>query len=151
MAYYSYHIHRIQIITAREPNVRILVVEDDFTSSKLMERILEPYGEVDTVTNGKDAVEAVRAAFANGTPYTLICLDIMMPEMDGQEALKLIRKLEGEHEIPNGNEAHIIMTTALDDPQSVIEAYYRGGATSYVPKPIDKDHFLKLIKNLGLI
>lgn len=131
--------------------MRVLIVEDDFTSSKLLERILEPYGSVDTVVNGKEAIDAVRQALADNDPYVLICLDIMMPEMDGQEALKAIRKLEHEHGISQANEARIVMTTALDDPQNVVEAYYRGGATSYVPKPIDRELFLKLLKNLGLL
>jgi len=78
-------------------------------------------------------------------------MDIMMPEMDGQAALKEIRSLEKERGISPVNEAKIIMTTALDDPKNVVEAYYKGGATSYVPKPIDRHMLLHLIKTLGLI
>ena len=44
--------------------------------------------------NGKEAVEAVRNALETVEPYNLICLDIMMPEMDGQQALREIRDME---------------------------------------------------------
>ena len=74
-----------------------------------------------------------------------------MPEMDGQEALKKIRALEKGQGINPVNEVKVIMTTALDDPKNVVEAYYKGGATSYVPKPIDKHMLLHLLKNLNLV
>ncbi|MBU1000929.1 MAG: response regulator [Proteobacteria bacterium] len=131
--------------------MRFLVVEDDFTSRKLLQRILSPYGDVDVAVNGQEAVDAYKASLENEYPYDLICMDIMMPEMDGQEALKKIRQLEKAQGIPSAEESKIIMTTALDDPKNVVEAYYKGGATSYVPKPIDRQLFLQLLKNIGLI
>lgn len=131
--------------------MRFLIVEDDFINRKFLQTILSPYGECDIAVNGREAVEAVRAAFETEAPYDLVCLDIMMPEMDGQEALRQIRALERERGQEAARELPVVMTTALDDPKSVVEAYYRGGATSYVPKPIDRQLFLQLIKNLGII
>ncbi|MFP5258433.1 MAG: response regulator [Acidobacteriota bacterium] len=131
--------------------MRVLVVEDDFTSRRILQKILVPYGEVDIAVNGLEAVEAFAQALQDGHRYDLVCMDIMMPEMDGQAALKAIRSLEKDRGISPANEAKIIMTTALDDPKNVVEAYYKGGATSYVPKPIDKHMLLHLIKTLGLI
>jgi two-component system chemotaxis response regulator CheY len=131
--------------------MRVLVVEDDFTSRKVLQKILSPFGEVDIAVNGLEAVEAFESALGDERPYDLICMDIMMPEMDGQEALKQIRTVEKAHNIRPADEVKVIMTTALDDPKNVVEAYYKGGATSYVPKPIDKHMVLHLLKNLGLI
>jgi two-component system chemotaxis response regulator CheY len=134
-----------------EAAMRVLVVEDDFTSRKILQKILGPYGEVDIAVNGLEAVEAFTQSLNDAKPYELVCMDIMMPEMDGQTALKRIRAIEKERGVAPAGEAKIIMTTALDDPKNVVEAYYKGGATSYVPKPIDKHMLLHLIKNLGLI
>ncbi|MFZ5813190.1 MAG: response regulator [Thermodesulfobacteriota bacterium] len=131
--------------------MRVLVVEDDFTSRKVLQKILSPFGEVDIAVNGLEAVEAFESSLREKKPYDLICMDIMMPEMDGQEALKRIRTVEKAHDIRPADEVKVIMTTALDDPKNVVEAYYKGGATSYVPKPIDKHMLLHLLKNLGMI
>jgi two-component system chemotaxis response regulator CheY len=131
--------------------MRFLVVEDDFTSRKLLQKILSPYGEVDVAVNGQESLDAFTAALDEGNPYELVCMDIMMPEMDGQEALKKIREVEKQRGIPGSQEVKVIMTTALDDPKNVVEAYYKGGATSYVPKPIDRQLFLQLLRNIGII
>ena len=131
--------------------MRFLVVEDDFTSRKLLQKILSPYGEVDVAVNGRESLDAFTAALDEGNPYVLVCMDIMMPEMDGQEALKKIREVEKQRAIAGSQEAKVIMTTALDDPKNVVEAYYKGGATSYVPKPIDRQLFLQLLRNIGII
>lgn len=131
--------------------MKALVVEDDFASRKLLQKILTPYGEVDIAVNGLEAIEAFTKALESDAPYDLICMDIMMPEMDGQAALKRIRAIERERSVPSIRESKVIMTTALDDPKNVVEAYYKGGATSYVPKPIDRAMLLHLLKNLNLI
>lgn len=131
--------------------MRVLIVEDDFTSRKLLQKILSPYGDTDIAVNGQEAVEAFKEALDEGKPYDLVCMDIMMPEMDGQEALRKIREYEKSKGIKSADEVKVVMTTALDDPKNVVEAYYKGGATSYVPKPIDRQLFLQLLRNLGLV
>jgi two-component system, chemotaxis family, chemotaxis protein CheY len=131
--------------------MRVLVVEDDFTSRKILQKILGPYGEVDIAVNGLEAVQAFTQSLDDGNQYDLICMDIMMPEMDGQTALRKIREIEKDRGVLPHQEAKVVMTTALDDPKNVVEAYYKGGATSYVPKPIDKHMLLHLLKNLGVI
>ena len=131
--------------------MKVLIVEDDFTSRKLLQSILSPYGECDVAVNGKEAVDAFSLALETGEPYDLICMDIMMPQMDGQEALRKIRSVEKEKNVPPQDEVKVVMTTALDDPKNVVEAYYKGGATSYIPKPLDRQLFIHLLRNLGLI
>ena len=76
--------------------MRSLVVEDDFTSRFLLQTILSTYGECHGAVNGREALEAYKASKEKGEPFDLICLDIMMPEMDGQEVLKEIRDIEKE-------------------------------------------------------
>lgn len=117
---------------------KILVVEDDFGSRRVMQKLLEEYGSVDVVVDGEEAVSAFKLAFAEKTSYSVVFLDIMMPKMDGQEALKLIRAFEKESGVVPMNEAKIVMTTVLEDPKNVIEAYFKGGATSYIVKPVDR-------------
>ncbi|WP_461210156.1 response regulator [Desulfocurvus sp. DL9XJH121] len=129
--------------------MRFLVVEDDSTCRKLLQLFLAPYGEVDEAEDGASGVDRFAAALKTGAPYHLVCMDIMLPGMDGQEALRRIRALETDRD-PRAK-AKVVMTTALDDPGNVVEAYHRGGADSYLPKPIDRDVFLDVLRHIGLI
>ncbi len=131
--------------------MRILIAEDDLVSRRLLEAMLSPYGECHTAVDGKEAVESFKMAYEEKKPYDLVCLDIMMPNIDGQEALKRIRAMEKENGVKGSDEVKVIMTSALDDPKTVVEAYYRGGATAYIVKPVDKHKLLNEIRSLGLI
>jgi two-component system, chemotaxis family, chemotaxis protein CheY len=130
--------------------MKTLIVEDDFTSRLLLQEILKPYGTVHIAVNGKEAVQAVSDALESGEKYDLICLDIMMPEMDGQQALYNIRALEEAKGILSSDGAKIIMTTALSDMKNVITAY-SGLADGYMVKPIDKAMLLDQVRKFKLI
>lgn len=130
--------------------MRFLVVEDDFGSRRLLQALLKPYGTSDVVVDGDEAVEAFRLAWEENDPYSAIFLDIMMPNVDGQEALRRIREVEKSIGVEDRDHVHVIMTTALEDPKNVVEAYYHGGATSYLVKPIDRGSLQRELQKLGL-
>jgi two-component system chemotaxis response regulator CheY len=130
--------------------MKILIVEDNFTNRYVLQKMLVKYGECDVAVNGKEAIDAFSIALGEDKPYDVIFLDIMMPEMDGREALKLIRQKENEDGIQPKNEVKIIMITALDTPKEVINAYYHGGCTNYLVKPVDKKKIESVIKELNL-
>ena len=129
--------------------MRILIVEDDFISRRLLSRYLESFGECDVAVNGNEAVCAVKRAIENREQYDLICLDIMMPGMNGQETLKKIRSLELEHDIALGRGAKVIMTSSLEDHDNIREAF-KASADGYVVKPIEKKKFLATLHDIGL-
>ncbi len=130
--------------------MRVLIVEDDFISRNLLQKILSPYGECDIAVDGKEAIEAYKLSRVKNKPYDLICMDIMMPNIDGHEALMRIREMEKEMGIRETAEVKVIMTTALDDPKTVVRAFYRGGAASYIVKPISRQRLLQEMRKLGL-
>ena len=130
--------------------MKTLIAEDDFVSRLLLQKLMKNYGPVCIAVNGKEAVEAVRKALDTAEPFDLICLDIMMPEMSGQEALKEIRRLEAAAGIPESNRAKIMMTAALADQNNVMDAI-RLGCDSYVTKPIQKAKLLEELCRLALI
>ena len=70
-----------------EGNMRSLIAEDDSTSRTLLHTLLSQVGGCDAARNGREAVEAFVARLHTNSPYDLVCLDIMMPELDGQAAL----------------------------------------------------------------
>ena len=125
--------------------MKILVVEDDPTSRLLLQRLLEPYGKVNAAVNGRDGLAAFHLAMVQGKPYDLVCLDIMMPEMDGHQALAEIRRMEtGWHH------AKIIMTTALADVDNLARAIQHQ-CDDYIVKPITKDVLIRKLRSLELL
>lgn len=130
--------------------MKILLAEDDFVTRKYMVSFLSKYGECDVTVDGMEAVDAFMMALEDGEPYDLICLDIMMPVMDGYQALVGIRNLEKERNIPEEEAVKVIMTTALNDESNVKMAFDLG-CTVYSGKPIDKDRFEQAMKKLNLI
>lgn len=130
--------------------MKILLAEDDFVTRKFMTGFLSRYGECDVTVDGSEAVDAFMMALEDDAPYDLVCLDIMMPVMDGYQALMGIRNLEKERNIPQDKAAKIIMTTALNDEKNVKMAFELG-CTVYSGKPIDQDKFEQVLKKFGLI
>lgn len=131
--------------------MRFLVVDDDFQTRSLIQRLLHPYGFTDVATDGEEAVEAFRYALKIGEPYDLITLDILMPNIDGQQALREIREIEKEMDIPEDKAVKVIMVSGLDDAKEVHDAFFLGSATSYMVKPIHNKTLFEEISSLGLI
>ena len=130
--------------------MKVLIAEDDFASRKFMLRFFEKYGECDVTVDGKEAVEAYKMAIECGEPYDLICLDIMMPEMDGHQALKTMRKIEEESGVAEDERVKIVMTTALSETRHVTKAF-ENGCTAYAGKPINQDKLEAMLKKFKLI
>jgi two-component system chemotaxis response regulator CheY len=128
--------------------LKTLIVEDEFTSRALLREILKRYGAPQVAINGREGVEAVRASLEAGEPFDLICLDIMMPELDGQEALRQIRQLE--EEMRPAKRARVIMTTALADRDTVVESI-NSQCDYFLVKPIDGRVLLDELRRLDLI
>jgi two-component system chemotaxis response regulator CheY len=129
--------------------MRILVAEDDFASRRMMQKLLEPWGRADVAVDGREAIDAFELAWAEHAPYDLIFMDIMMPNVDGQEALKAIRKSESGRGVLPAREVRVIMTSVLEDPHNVMEAFGKGGATAYLVKPISRDKLEAEMERLG--
>ena len=130
--------------------MNILIVEDDFVSRKFMTKFLSKYGTCQTAEDGEQAVEMYKSAVADDRPYDLICMDIMMPKMDGYETLEVIRTFEREQGFTQQQEVKVIMTSGMDASTNVTKAFELG-CVAYTAKPIDIVQFDNLLQELHLI
>jgi two-component system chemotaxis response regulator CheY len=107
---------------------RALVIDDDDSARTVLKIHLNELMECDVAACGSEAVAMVEKACQSGTPYTLICLDIM----DAAEP------------------ARIIMVTAMGDMANVAVAT-SSGCDAYLVKPYTKNQLMERLKTLGLI
>jgi two-component system chemotaxis response regulator CheY len=130
--------------------MHFLVLEDEFISRNVMAEILSPFGTIEAVETGSEAVEKFRTAFESGKRFDAVFLDIMVPEMSGQEVLRSIRMIEEEAGVFSLQGTKVIMTTALGDFANV-KAAFKQQCEAYLIKPIDRDKVLGTLDGLGLI
>ena len=99
---------------------------------------------------GKLGLERFTKALDENEPYDLICLDLMMPELNGLDVLQMIRELEVEQNISKEKRCKIVMTTAVTDRKMIDEAYKRN-CDAYLIKPLKRCELLSTVSELGLI
>ena len=130
--------------------MRTLIVEDEFISRKILQSILAPFGPCDIAVNGHEALEAYSAALRDGEPYHLVCLDLLMPGMDGHEVCSQIRSMEESLGIMGLDRIKIIVTSASSDREDIRSAFH-SECDAYLIKPIDRTVLIKQIKELNLL
>jgi two-component system chemotaxis response regulator CheY len=129
---------------------KCLVVDDDLLGRELIAQYLQNVPVVDTAVDGQDAVGKFRTALAAGDPYEVILLDIVMPDMDGITAGKEIRKIERALALTVDKQVKIIMLTALNTPQDVMQSMLSAQSSAYLVKPVEPKKVRKTIGQLGL-
>ncbi|HEY1535775.1 MAG TPA: response regulator, partial [Polyangiaceae bacterium] len=115
---------------------KVLVVDDDVRNIYAVTTVLEGQGmKVVFAENGRDGIEVLK----NTPEVSLVLMDVMMPEMDGYETMRQIRRLPEYRMLP------ILALTAKamkGDREKCLEA----GASDYITKPVDPDRLLSLMR-----
>jgi CheY-like chemotaxis protein len=115
---------------------KVLIVDDDIRNIFALTGALEQYGiTVLNAENGKDGLETLK----NNAGIDMVLMDIMMPELDGYDTIRIVRGLEEFRDLP------IIAVTAKamkGDREKCIEA----GASDYISKPVNIEQLLSLLR-----
>jgi len=89
--------------------MKILVVDDEMVSRTKLKLIMENFGECETVDNGQDGVAMFHKAHQMGKPFSLVMLDIDMPEKDGMQALSEMIEAQIELDVSKSHKAKILL------------------------------------------
>ena len=130
--------------------LRILVVDDELVSRKKMVRLMEEFGTCVSVESGCDALRSVGESLRNKEPFDLICLDVGMEDISGDEVMFRIRELEQRYSDPIYQpHAKVIMVTANCERDTVVNCI-TAGCDDYLVKPVDIRKLVSSIEKLGL-
>ena len=124
---------------------KILVVDDELDFIRIMTKALEQAGyEIDAAVNGREAIGAYLESLQSKKPFSLILLDIRLPDLNGIEVLQIIRKEEKIRDIKENARVPIIMLTAYDEPW--MDPTLIKGSDDYMLKSSNNEELLKKIE-----
>jgi signal transduction histidine kinase/CheY-like chemotaxis protein len=123
----------------------VLIVDDNTTNRILLQEMTTSWGLVPTITaNGKEAIDCFNKAFASGTPFKLILLDMQMPELDGFDVAKIIK------DAPSGKNARILLLSSIGQ-RGDADRCREIGISGYLSKPIKQsDLYDAIMMTMGL-
>ena len=131
--------------------LRALIIDDDPVTKRFLAEILSPFAACELAANGREGLDAFARALGAGRPYDVIFIDVMMPAMDGHQALEAMRHLEHEQHVGPADAAKVIMVSAVDDSRNVYRAFFQGQALSFLPKPFTSDAVLAELRKFDII
>nr|WP_321398480.1 response regulator [uncultured Desulfobacter sp.] len=116
--------------------MRILIADDDVVSRAKLQKIMSTFGACVAVTSGHEAIDAFKNAWAAWIPFDLIALDVLMPGMDGMDALIEIRRLEETKGVAAKHHVKVLMVTSQAD-RDVVVTCLQAGCDEYIIKPFN--------------
>lgn len=130
--------------------MKALVVDDVQANCRMLKGLLAPFGACVTATSGREAVVAFQRAWNAGEPFHLICLDIMLPDLDGLKVLEVIRKMEDAMHVTDDQRIRAVMISAAGDfdYQARARTLHCDG---YLQKPIFRKDLIAVLKQTHLI
>lgn len=124
-------------------NRKILLVEDNPDDVELTVRAFHKNNLLNKIDVVRDGVEAIKYLEETTDLPAVVLLDLNLPKVNGLEVLRFIRGNEATKLLP------VVILTSSREERDLVESY-KLGANSFVRKPVDFDHFMSAVKELGL-
>ena len=128
---------------------RILIADDDAAFVELLRTVLAPHAAITVARDGIEAIAAFRSALETGQHFAAVCLDQLMPGMDGNRTLRALRRTEATHAGQGWTRARIVVVSALRDRAQVLRAL-ESGCDSYLVKPLEPQSVVVRLRELGV-
>jgi two-component system chemotaxis response regulator CheY len=130
--------------------MKVLIAEDNKSVSSVLSKMFSNYGECSVAQDGVETVDLFLKAIEDKSYYDLICLDIMMPKINGIRALNIIRNIEKENRKLCKLNTNIIMLSVLNDNETV-EKCKAEGCNYFLHKPVFKEQIDDVMMMLGYL
>ena len=129
--------------------MRVLIADDEKVCRIKLKLIMENFGECESVDNGKDAVAMFHNAHQQGTPFSLIMLDLDMPDLDGLQVLSEIITAQTKLGVPKTQKAKVLMVSSSTDKDLVLRCI-QSGCDDFIAKPFGINIVSKKLSKLGI-
>lgn len=130
--------------------MRVLIVDDDYSSRRILQKMLSPFGEIFVAVDGDESVRAFASAWQEQEPFDLVLMDSIMPKMEGNEAVKRIRSVENKLGVGDQERAKVLMISSQAERETVVQSL-EVGADWYLVKPVDRAKLMEELVKLGLV
>jgi DNA-binding response OmpR family regulator len=132
--------------------MRTLVIDDDYSCSTMFSMFFKRYGDCDITSIGQDGITAYKNAVRSGNMYDLVVIDLILPDTNGIEILKLIRAEEDMCNVSDDFRTKVLLTTSLDDEENrIIEKILTKGIEAYYVKTFANGGLREKLTELGFI
>ncbi len=131
--------------------LKTLVVDDSKYQRYIIELALTEYCKCEQAADGDEAVILFERALQKDSPYNLVVLDILMPNMDGHKTLRRMNNLQKQYGLSEERCCKVVMLSSLDDPKNMMRAQFEEGAHAYITKPFEDEVLIETLRNLDLI
>ena len=128
--------------------MKTLVIDAEEALKESICNIFATKGACDSANDGNMGLELIKQAFNLNSPYELIILDIVLPEVDGHTIIKKIRAWELAGNIDPLMEAKIVVMSRRRDEPTILQAF-RNGATGWINKPASAEDVMLKLNNLN--